>query len=264
MSISAKTGNEVFKSPPNHLTLSVPTSFPLARAPLDAVISDSDIPAEFDSREKWGSLIGDILNQGQCGSCWAFATSEVLQDRCSIESGKQIGQLSQQYLLIASNGIGELQSCAGGVIEQSFAFMTSNSIPLAASLAYDATDLANNPSLKATETCDPGSDTVQWIGSQEYCVSGGTDTTSNKQCSQSVPAIQKEIMTNGPVAAGITVFQDFETWWGQGATTVYSHSGGSGSALGGHAIKLIGWGTDDGTPYWWFANSWGASTGDDG
>lgn len=32
------------------------------------------IPASFDSREKWGSCIHQIRNQGNCGDCYAFAS----------------------------------------------------------------------------------------------------------------------------------------------------------------------------------------------
>jgi cathepsin B len=30
----------------------------------------------------------------------------------------------------------------------------------------------------------------------------------------------------------------------------------TGDYLGGHAIKIFGWGVENGTPYWWVANSW--------
>jgi len=43
---------------------------------------------------------------------------------------------------------------------------------------------------------------------------------------------------------------------------VYTHV--TGSALGGHAIKVVGWGvTKDAkkTPYWIVANSWNTSWG---
>ena len=43
---------------------------------------------------------------------------------------------------------------------------------------------------------------------------------------------------------------------------VYQHV--SGSALGGHAIKILGWGEEDGTPYWLAANSWNTDWGDNG
>jgi len=32
------------------------------------------IPSSFDSRQQWPGCIGPILNQGECGSCWAFGT----------------------------------------------------------------------------------------------------------------------------------------------------------------------------------------------
>lgn len=34
--------------------------------------------------------------------------------------------------------------------------------------------------------------------------------------------------------------------------------------LGGHAIKILGWGEDNGTPYWLAANSWNTDWGDKG
>ena len=43
---------------------------------------------------------------------------------------------------------------------------------------------------------------------------------------------------------------------------VYQHE--AGAELGGHAIKIIGWGTEDGTPYWLVANSWNSDWGDHG
>lgn len=43
---------------------------------------------------------------------------------------------------------------------------------------------------------------------------------------------------------------------------VYQHV--SGSAVGGHAIKILGWGEENGTPYWLCANSWNTDWGDNG
>jgi len=65
-------------------------------------------------------------------------------------------------------------------------------------------------------------------------------------------------MTNGPVGAAFTVYADFPTY----KSGVYHHV--SGSQLGGHAIKIIGWGVESGTPYWLVANSWNEDWGSNG
>jgi len=78
----------------------------------------------------------------------------------------------------------------------------------------------------------------------------------------SVPAdpvqIQQEIMTNGPVEVAFTVYADFETYTGG----IYHHV--TGAELGGHAVKMLGWGVENGTPYWIVANSWNSDWGEGG
>jgi cathepsin B len=70
-----------------------------------------------------------------------------------------------------------------------------------------------------------------------------------------VTAIQQQIMTYGSVVAQFDVYQDFYTY----STGVYQHV--SGSYLGGHAIRMIGWGVENSVPYWLCANSWGTGWG---
>lgn len=46
----------------------------------------SDLPEEFDGRKVWDGLLSPVLNQGNCGSCWAFASVSTLADRFNIQS----------------------------------------------------------------------------------------------------------------------------------------------------------------------------------
>lgn len=43
---------------------------------------------------------------------------------------------------------------------------------------------------------------------------------------------------------------------------VYKHV--EGKMLGGHAIRILGWGTENNTPYWLIANSWNTDWGNNG
>jgi len=98
------------------------------------------------------------------------------------------------------------------------------------------------------------------------CISGYPKTyTQDKQygaSAYSVPSnvakIQTEIFTNGPVEGSFTVYEDFLSY----KSGVYEHK--SGQQLGGHAIKVIGWGTDAGADYWIVANSWNEDWGNQG
>ena len=65
-------------------------------------------------------------------------------------------------------------------------------------------------------------------------------------------------MTYGPVEAAFTVYADFPTY----KSGVYKHV--SGGMLGGHAIKIIGWGVENGQDYWIVVNSWNETWGDNG
>jgi len=75
---------------------------------------------------------------------------------------------------------------------------------------------------------------------------------------RSTDQIKSDLSTKGPVTAAFTVYSDFPTY----TSGVYKHT--SGSALGGHAVKIIGWGVEGGEEYWLVANSWNDSWGDKG
>jgi cathepsin B len=57
---------------------------------------------------------------------------------------------------------------------------------------------------------------------------------------------------------GFNVYADFMSY----KAGIYVHT--SGALEGGHAVKVLGWGTENGANYWLCANSWGPNWGEKG
>lgn len=68
----------------------------------------------------------------------------------------------------------------------------------------------------------------------------------------------QELYENGPLEASFEVYGDFLSY----KSGVYQYI--SGVLLGGHAVRLIGWGSENGTPYWLLVNSWNTEWGENG
>ena len=59
------------------------------------------IPETFDGRIAWEGLLSPVMNQENCGSCWAFASTSILADRFNIQSLGMINvQLSPTKLIL--------------------------------------------------------------------------------------------------------------------------------------------------------------------
>ena len=60
-----------------------------------------DLPETFDGKSVWGNMLTPSIDQGQCGSCWAFASTSTLADRFNIQSlGMLQIQLSPTELIL--------------------------------------------------------------------------------------------------------------------------------------------------------------------
>lgn len=197
------------------------------------------VPDSFDARTQWGSKVHPIRNQGQCGSCWAFGATEALSDRWAIEKGVDV-VLSPQHLVSCDTGN---YGCNGGYLNVAWTFMAKTGVVSDACFPYTSGTTGQDGVCKKT------------------CADGSTWKTYHADASHSTATVtttQQQISTNGPVEAAFTVYQDFMNY----KSGIYQHT--TGSMLGGHAIKAVGWGTEGGVDYWIMANSWGTSWGDNG
>jgi len=205
-----------------------------------------DLPTEFDSRKQWPDFIHPIRNQLKCGSCWAFGAAESFSDRLSIATKGKVNTVLSPQDLVSCAGFPN-QGCNGGIPFWAHFYLWHTGITTDECFPYTS---GEGVAPKCAKTCADGSAKKTHKYKKFFKVGG--------MLKGNPVDIQKEIMTNGPVEAAFTVYADFMNY----KTGVYQHT--TGNVLGGHAIKLVGWGVEDGTDYWLVANSWGTTFGLDG
>jgi len=198
------------------------------------------VPDNFDSRTQWPQCIHKIRDQARCGSCWAFGASEAHSDRLCIASGGKINTvLSAQHLVSCDdNNYG----CDGGYLDLAWDFIVKEGL--------------------VTESCFPYS---SQSGSVEKCATKCKNSeewkptkAKNARGFDSKDDAKTDILTNGPLETGFYVYQDFMSY----KSGIYKHT--SGGLLGGHAVKVVGWGVEGGVKYWIAANSWAENWGEQG
>jgi len=218
---------------------------------LTSFSSPVDVPAAFNSTTNWPACtsIGAIQNQGECGSCWAFGCVEAVTDRFCIASNGSvnIAQLSEQQMTSCGPGAG----CQGGDAGAAWDYVKRHGLVSAANYPYSQATCApaDQPcepdTFKPTLECKTPSESIKHYKMRTVYGVRGED-------------MQQEMMTNGPFEVCFTVYADFIHY----KSGVYQHT--SGDALGGHCVKAVGWGTENGQDYWLINNSWTTTWGMNG
>jgi len=211
------------------------------------------LPTNFSSALNWPkcTVIAHIWNQAECGSCWAFGGVAAASDRFCIASNGQFNQgLSFGQVTECASG-----GCQGGEDQDTWDFIQNNGIVTDACYPYyiPTCPPAQQPCLNFVNTPNC------WTNNS--CVNGApwtTYTVSNVYALNTVSDAQTDMATNGPFEACFDVYEDFLTY----KSGVYIHQ--SGSYLGGHCVKIMGWGVEGGVPYWLVNNSWTTYWGNQG
>lgn len=233
-------------------------------------LEGAEAPESFDSRDHWPNCesIKEIRDQSNCGSCWAVSSASAMSDRICIASG-QTNQTRVSASDINSCCYECGDGCDGGEEDEAFRYWKSRGWvtgdeygnnkwcrPYSFAMCAHHVKVENLPDCigefptpKCEKTCVSESgrnyDEDKTYAKEWYTVSGEDD-------------IANEISQNGPVVTGFTVYEDFMTY----REGIYEHQ--TGSDLGGHAVRIIGYGEENGTKYWLVSNSWNNYWGEDG
>ncbi|XP_066980951.1 cathepsin B-like [Macrobrachium rosenbergii] len=228
------------------------------------------VPESFDAREEWPHCptVSEIRDQGSCGSCWAVGAVSVMSDRACIHSnGTANFRYSTEDMISCCGSCGF--GCDGGWLEPSFSFWQKTGVVSGG--RYNSKEGCRPYTIAECEhhiegERPPCGDIEPTPSCTEVCIEEyGLGYPEDKQHGAEVYSfylqeeeMQYDIMTNGPVEAAFSVYEDFLTY----KSGVYRHI--EGASLGGHAIRIIGWGVENNDPYWLVANSWNYDWGDKG
>lgn len=228
------------------------------------------LPKFFDLREKYNqcqSLL-KIRNQGNCGCCWASATTSVINDKICINSnGKSQEYISETDLITCCencfNQSDIEKGCGGGNEREAFKYWINNGLPSEGTYNHKKPckpfifdkEKANTTNLECQSNC---------IDDSTPKIIKGSDIKFINNSENAEIEIMKEIYINGSVTASFFTYKDFGNYWNKNCSNnlkgIYNHTE-EGEKTGAHTIKIIGWGNEiingEEVPYWICVNSWG-------
>lgn len=179
-----------------------------------------------------------VKDQKQCGSCWTFSATGVLEGAHFLATGELLSFSEQQFVDCATAAY-DNYGCNGGLSANAFEYATTHTVELETDYPYTAVD-----------------------GTCAYDESKGKITVTEWSWvyPRQSPDALKAALTLQPVSVSVdancTAFHSY-------SSGVLTSEAGCGTSLD-HAILAVGWGVEDGVDYWLVKNSWGSDWGEDG
>lgn len=202
-------------------------------------VANGKQPKSLDWRSK--GAVSKVKNQGECGSCWAFAATETIESHVQIASGKLLELSPQQITACTPNPdqCGGKGGCLGATAELAFDYIHKNG-GIATNADYPYTAGGGTTGSCITKNITKVATVTGFIKNKENDV----DTL--------MAAVQR-----GPVSISV----DASTWFGYSSGI---KDNCNKNAIIDHAVQLVGYGEDNGVKYWTVRNSWSEEWGESG
>ena len=224
-------------------------------------------PKNLDLREKYPNCpsIRSVRNQGGCSSCWAFSAMTALSDRyCIAQKSNTAFQrlFSPQDSLECCPTCKALPTdgCKGGYLFQAYLHAKTNGVV--------SGDAHENRSLCKPYFIASGDSSIKTGPEcQRACATDSPATVTYTSDAVKIKdfiygkgeaAMVAALNNGGSISVSMTVYQDFYLY----KSGIYTRS--YGKADGGHAVRLLGYGEENGVKFWIAANSWSKSWGENG
>jgi len=191
-------------------------------------LENLDYPTSYDWNDHTPSVVTPVYNQRQCGSCWAFSTTESIESMWAL-SNNSLTKLSMQQIVDCDKTD---SGCGGGNPPTAYDYVIKAG-GLEAYADYPYVGVGTPCTFKSSDVVAKIS-TWQWITRD--------DNEAN---------MQSFVYITGPpsVCVDATIWQNYRSG-------VITKSSGCGVILD-HCVQITGWLEKDGYNVWNVRNSWG-------
>merc|ERR1719341_395252 len=200
----------------------------LGYKPMSAPVTNvtARISRELPDSVNWveAGAVTDVKNQGQCGSCWAFATTEQIESYAQINTGELMDLSAQQVTSCTPNPVqcGGVGGCRGSVTQLGFSYLQ----------LFGHMAEADYPYVSGTTSQD------------EDCVYDPSKTMVTLTGYNTLPANNHDaVMTHLAEVGPLSIAVDASVW--------HSYTGGVFNGCDfdenisiNHGVQLVGYGTD--------------------
>lgn len=231
-----------------------------------------NLPDSFDWREL--GAVTEVKNQKYCGSCWTFSTTGDLEGTHYFKTGELL-RLSEEQIVSCDV---EMDGCDGGYpyaamqyISKMGGIVHEEKYPYKGICAWDACGTGDVKSGGHAPVCHTETINHQIKIRNVTSITGWTMVAMGEDWE---PFMHLALVKNGPLsiafnAVGMDFYIEGITGCGE-QHLEYCEAGGIDNHLTcdptalDHAVLAVGYGTQNGVPYWVIKNSWGEDWGEDG
>jgi len=236
------------------------------------LLTKSVHPADLASLPKewsWHKSVNgtkEVKDQGQCGSCWAFASAAVLRSHHELFQGQDRHFSEQQIVSCTENPMdcGGSGGCDGATAELAMDYVMRSGCVTADERPYTETtsecpasmksrQLEPHPVSGALKASPQALVAHKALGGAAFGMTGWRRLPDNQ-----LEPVLLALVNEGPAVVSLHAGAE----WNMYETGILDSC--EKDTVIDHAVMLLGFGVDQGTKYWHIQNSWGNDWGEDG
>ena len=210
--------------------------------------SGGKLPETVDWRD--AGIVSPVKNQGHCGSCWAFASTAVVESHVALATDKLYSLSPQQLVACAPNDdhCGGVGGCMGSIPELAYDYIIE-----AGGMAEEWSWPYFSYTGQTNGTCmdlDPSPNTNP--------IKAGI-TSYVKLSENNASSVMTALAAIGPLAVNVDA-----SIWSSYESGIFDGCSYDDMEID-HVVVLVGYGTDESLgDYWLIRNSWSPSWGENG